>query len=658
MAVTFLPDGNDETTFVIGGQTTVTVDGVAGPFPTYSISKEPTRTDNLPLNPKFTISFSGAALFDGEMLEAGARQNEAHQQIDNVLQLKSKTGVLEIAPYGGQANIIKFMDARVTSIDLEEQDEESAGVQFQRYSLTFEAYRKKMGTSDSDEDDKNINKLQGVVSVEESWEITPLEEFNEFAAAPLLPHEKALPQNQPIKCFQISHTVSAQGVATGTEYNKAAADGTTATANNRAAMGYQNAKTWVLSRLVNNPLDNDSIVKDLQGFNLQLVVPDDADDTNPYKTYNHVKTYNQDITGGNYSVTQTWTASRFSATHNIEYSFDRPEDAEYDTIQVSLSIQGLDDVIPNHSLENPAGTEVDTIATKQNKYQNALIGFETIKGSVHLGASTFYDTVGGQGTLKTSPVAESRTDNETIGTINYNATFNDKPQEDPDAKDESLTVTLNNTDHVINNDRSVQKQGNQVVAIIPVLAKTDGPVIQDMNTTNVKTVSVSYSKTMTKEWRDANKPTENVDTIPSADAIVEKYKPFGGYRQNRVESWNPYNGQYNLDMDWVFSDNFTFGDTPVDPGGGDPDPPDPPDPPSSFVGIAGVSCEFPDALPTIVRNPNNVDATSGSVAKVFTTNGNTVCITVTNSSQVIFEGYDGSYIIEMYGSCEECRGIG
>ena len=695
MAVTFKPDGpGSEKTFVIGGQTSVdnSIDGVAGPFPSYAISKDPTRADNVPLNPTFTINFNGTALFDGEMLEAGARQAQAHLAIDEVLQLKGKTGVLEIAPYGGQAEIIQFVDARVTSVDLEDQDDESAGIQFQKYSLGFEAYRKK-GITDSHKDDaENLNKLAGVISVEESWEISPLEEYNEFFTAAALPHEEALAATQPIKCWQISHTVSAQGVATGTTYTKAVAAGTTDPTDNRAAMGYQNAKAWVQSRLVNNPLDNDAIAKDLQGFNMELLVPNDADSTNPYKTYNHVKTYNQDTIGGSYSVTQTWTASRFSASHNIEYSFDRPEDAEYDTVTVQISVQGLDDVTPNHSLKNPAGTEVDSIATKQNKYQNALIAFPTIKASVHFGASTFYDVAGGAGTLKTEPVAASRTDNETIGTINYNATFNDKPQEDPDAKDESLTVTLNNTDHTIDTDRKVTKQGNQIVAIIPVLAKTDGPVIQDMNTTNVKTVSVSYSKTMTKEWRDANKPTENINTIPSSDAIVEKYKPFGGYRQNRVESWNPYNGQYNLDMDWVFSDNFTFGNNPVDPDDDDcptgqvknpttgeceddgcppgqvknPDTgecedDDDNDPPETFKAvegrILGASAEdhCEEGASVTVRNPHNMTITNGTVRKVLTTNGAQHCIMVTNGDART-TGEEGSMVMpRIYINCQDCQ---
>ena len=143
MAVTFKPDSisGSEDTIVLGGQTTAT-NGVPGPFPKYSISREPTRADNVPLNTKFTINLTGTALFDGEMLSAGSRQGKAHLKIEQILKIKDKTGVLEIAPYGGDGSIIQFPDARLTSVSADEQDDESAGVQFQNYNFTFEAYRK------------------------------------------------------------------------------------------------------------------------------------------------------------------------------------------------------------------------------------------------------------------------------------------------------------------------------------------------------------------------------------------------------------------------------------------------------------------------------------------------------------------------------------
>ena len=646
MAVTFTPDSTDasEKTFVIGGQTTVTssAEGVPGPFPKYGISREPTRGGNVPLNTKYIINFSAVGLFDGEMLDSGSRQNKAHKVIDDVLQyLKDKTGVLEIAPYGGQANILKFPDARLASVALSEQDEESAGVQFQNYDLTFEAYRKQTPT-DSLEDSDNANKLQGVVSIEESWDISVLEEYSEFKES----SGEYGSATAPFKVWQITHNISAVGVSTGTDYDNFAGsitdENNTTLKNNKKAMGYLNAKAWVESRLVDQPLKTATTTKDLQDFNMDLVVPLTTDATNPYKTYNHVRTTNQDTIGGSYSVTETWTASRSPATHTIEYSFDRPEDAEYDTVTVNVNVQGL----------ASDATTYDT--TTYDRYANALLNFDVVKTSVQAGASSFYTTVGGAGTLKAQPVAESRSDNETIGTIAYTATFNDKPQDDENADDESLTVTFNNTDHeteqLEDGTQNIKTQGNQVVAIIPILAKADGPVIQDMQTTNVKTISVSYSKTMTKAWRDENKPTENIGNVPSADAIVNQYKPVGGFRQNRVESWNPYNGQYNLDVDWVFNDNFSYesgggGGGGDDGGGGDVD---------SVTGITLRVCGLDTIL--TVRNPLSYVISVGNILKVFSENGEELCGTVTAIDVELAENeFSGSRIIGgTYENCADC----
>ena len=84
-------------------------------------------------------------------------------------------GLLQIAPYGGKGNKIKFNDSRITSIELPEQNE-SAGVQNQEYTIQFEAYQ---DTSES----TNPNDPAGtgsvtsptynLSSVEESWELVP-----------------------------------------------------------------------------------------------------------------------------------------------------------------------------------------------------------------------------------------------------------------------------------------------------------------------------------------------------------------------------------------------------------------------------------------------------------------------------------------------------
>ena len=80
------------------------------------------------------------------------------------------TGKLEIQPYNGLDNIIIYKDARLLSVDLPEQQENSAGVQNFEYNFVFEAYQEEsVGT--------NIDTLAKadptylLESVSENWDL-------------------------------------------------------------------------------------------------------------------------------------------------------------------------------------------------------------------------------------------------------------------------------------------------------------------------------------------------------------------------------------------------------------------------------------------------------------------------------------------------------
>ena len=94
---------------------------------------------------------------------------------------------------------------------------------------------------------------------------------------------------------------------------------------------------------------------------------------------------------------------------------------------------------------------------------------------------------------------------------------------------------------------------NEIVVVIPVLEKVNGPVIQDMKTTNEKVVSVSLDITMGRDYR-TDKPGDGGTSDPTT--IAAAYKPStsvsGPYQRTKSENWNPYSGSYNLSMEWVY----------------------------------------------------------------------------------------------------------
>jgi hypothetical protein len=283
----------------------------------------------------------------------------------------------------------------------------------------------------------------------------------------------------------------------------------------------------VEQRLVDTPLTAD-ILKDERSDVFTLEVP------TGYTTYNHVRQRGQSIADGSYEVTDTWIATKYPASHTAEYSFNLDPSAEFNTVDVSVTAQGVDSKHPETS---------DT----QDKYANALLNWETVKTAAKAGATAFYslmtpDPPAWAFSLRTTPSSTSESHNKTDGSLSYSATFDDAVINYPNAVSESLSVTYDNVE-----------ANNNIVVIIPVLAKPDGPVIQDMATTNEKVVSVSLDLQMAREYRE-NKPGDGGTSDPTA--IVNAYKPTGTtdgpFQRTKAENWNPYNGSYNLSIEWVY----------------------------------------------------------------------------------------------------------
>ena len=141
--------GVKDSTDFAGGKT-----GVTGPFPRYSISREDLSAgDGTYLRSKYSITVTGTATIKPSTSQnatiKGQRQNaiQGEAMIVSNLNLQEAAqhgnGKLTISPYGGQANKIIFSDARLLSVEMPEQTEESLGVQNLEYSLSFEAYLNK-----------------------------------------------------------------------------------------------------------------------------------------------------------------------------------------------------------------------------------------------------------------------------------------------------------------------------------------------------------------------------------------------------------------------------------------------------------------------------------------------------------------------------------
>jgi hypothetical protein len=507
MAITFTPKGG--TAFTIGGQTTAS-NGLVGPFANLSISKEIRRQDSLILGEKHSISITGTVLIKGDHLTTGVRQAAVFAEIKKIIDSGiSKEGTLDIDAYGGVGTGLQFTNAFLVSADAPDQDEASMGTQNQAYSFTFEAFSDT--NADPYDGTGSLTGTKWIESFEESWDMNVQEgPYSNIAIDPVTATQLYPTAIIVYKTYTISHTISAQAVSPYPDSGN---------------MGYKKAKAFVEERLSDTPLATGT-TKDARGSVIDLDVP------SGYATYNHVRQRTQNITGGNYSVSESWIASKYSATHSVDYSLNKDASAEHNTVDVNVSAQGLD-------LKHPESSD------RQDKYTNALANWATVKTAAENGAAAFYALANPNSSysLRTVKRSQSESHNKTDGNLTYSCTFDDGVINYPNAISESLSVTYDNVEAL-----------NEIVVVIPVLEKINGPVIQDMKTTNEKVVSVSLDITMGRDHR-THKPGDGGTSDPTV--IAEAYKPAssivsGPYQRTKSENWNPYSGSYNLSMEWVY----------------------------------------------------------------------------------------------------------
>jgi len=549
--------GVKDSTDFAGGKT-----GVTGPFPRYSISREDLSAgDGTYLRSKYSITVTGTATIKPSTSQnatvKGERQNAIQGEAIIVSNLNLQeaaqhgNGKLTIAPYGGQANKIIFSDARLLSVEMPEQNEESLGVQNLEYSLSFEAYLNKSnanaqtGSAAADSDVLNVS------SAEESWELTANEgtfsfEDNAFTAtapAPTIPPSAALIK-APYKTFTLTHTLNAVGIKTFNDAIPEVGDSPAVPATVTTA--WKSARDWVKSRMCKNVDSNITTgVNNAENteragtiFN-PLKMGDDTDFMNlsEFKSYNLVRTFSSDIAGGSYGVTETWLISEESqaVTHEIDASVENSQEAPAASVTVNGTIQGLEKV----------STSDLAITTKGSKYANALAALTTVLGNAYGLANSVYASTGIGGTLRTIIINQTLGHNQVTGTITWSVTFDDLVVAFPNAVREDINVTYDN-----------EFGTNKVVAILAILDKANGPIIQDIGTTQEKKVSLSIDLTMDKATR-GTKPSKG-DNAETLETLADNYKPDSTvdgnavYQESRSETWNPKTGAFNLSIGWVY----------------------------------------------------------------------------------------------------------
>ena len=529
---------NPGTILAIGGLSklggTNATGGLVGPMPRYSIGREILSTgDGTYMGTKFTISVTGTALLHSEddnqdITKAGQRQHRVMGDALTTMQMireefpNQGTGKLEIQAYGGLGNIMVFKDARVISVDLPEQTEESAGVQNLEYSFVFEAYQEESQNTNTGSSGRPVKPDYCLTSVDESWELS------ENDASFYKDSNPTKANDNLNKTYTLTHTVSATGHKKYSDPGALASDGE----------AFRQAVQWVSTRLVYDP--SIDIEKDLMGdqtffeikfLPMELNAPQKEDELGfkfkegdtKYKGFNHTRSVSSDQNVGSYSVTDTWILAQedFPSTHSIEFSFENSIDGQGATVGVSATFQGL--------------TSIGSNLTRIDKYDGAFVAYGLIEPLIPELANRVYIDSGGKFALRQDrKFNESIGHNKVAGTITYSVTFNDyDPPKIPGAITENVAVSYDN-------DKGEQK----LIAIMPVIGRAKGPIIQDIQTTQISSRTITVDAVM-----------ERGSGKPDGSAALAPYRPVVNnvFLTASTESWNPSTRAYNKSETWQFN---------------------------------------------------------------------------------------------------------
>lgn len=549
MAVSFINHQTGDK-FLIGGQASLTGadSSHAGTMPTYDITREEIRlADKTHLGFRYNITITGVATSGRNDVKTtkgeaqGVVMNLARQGLATLNSPNSKNygvGKLEIAPYGGFENIISFNDARLISVEMAEQDEETSGTQYQNYTYSFEAYTNSSANVEQPEKEWLLK------SASESWSLS---ETDNFTYDSMKIHEDEF----KYKVYTLTHTVSAEGYR---KYNNTGIDPDDGHA-------WRQAAKWVSNRLnVTESLGN--IDEDLTGnteeliasFNAKLM--NTAGDTklidlfsDGYLPKNRTRTLQSDIAAGSYSVTETFTLVKgnINAFCSIESSIQSSVESEQPvTVSLTGRIIGLSD--------DDFGTKIsdkyDNAKKEYNKVFNKLNGLEPaekIKETILFDlANKAYSKVVGiapgyttGGLYDKIAIGFEETHDKAGGTIEFSATFSDAEEIIKDCY--SCKVSVSYTNH-----------GEKGQKPNPIAVIERGPYMYVPGTTDEKTATFTVEAKMRKLARGAKPDGDGaIDRYVKRDDRMKwiKHKP---RVTSRSESWNPTTGVYTLALTYTY----------------------------------------------------------------------------------------------------------
>lgn len=307
--------------------------------------------------------------------------------------------------------------------------------------------------------------------------------------------DESLLEGAGLRTYRLTHSVSATGRRIVDENGDLLS----------GLLPYQWAKRYVSSRL-----GIDYTIP----FSGNLNIPD------YFSGYNHARNENIDELAGNYSVQESWILA--SGTAVEEFSVSSRTSALDNAVSVTVdgTITGFEQRTANLGLVT-------------TKFSNAETKFAQVSGIILTRAQTYIGT-----TLNILPLSTTIGRNPYVGTISYNYEYDNRPS---NIITEALSESI-----------SVQDRNNEdVIATIPIPGRQAGPILQNINTKQEKTRSLSVELVMPFPTGSVS---DRLSQKPDVSSISDGVRPDAQqvYQIENGESWDIKTGRYSLNRTWIY----------------------------------------------------------------------------------------------------------
>ena len=269
--------------------------------------------------------------------------------------------------------------------------------------------------------------------------------------------------------------------------------------------------------------------------------------SNYWQIFNHVRTQTVDEKNGTFSVDETFII--VDASELNEYFKNAAPATEEISVDITESVDGNTEVGINGTI-----TGLETMNPKKiheehekSKFSNALAYWEQINDNVKM--STRATNLTGVIINNVIPTSKTTGFDPKNGSINYSFSFDDRAVNVlPGSRSESVTV---NDTH----------PGN-MVAEIPVIGRSIGPVLQFLGSNTSRKRSLTVEATFNVDKKVSRLYKRPLTYLYNARDIAFQVRPDTKkcFDIAESESWNPKNGTYSYNCEWVFEVSTDFSD--------------------------------------------------------------------------------------------------